>query len=177
MEGNRPGCPVGSDRPSPDLGQRWALVSPHREHLLAVARRRCANPEDAEDCVHEALLKTVAYPGLDPSRTAALLTAMVTRACADLARQRSTEHRGRPRLVTLPEQVAGPEEAVTDRAEAHWLAEQIEHLPEREGQVLRRRVAGLTVPETATSLQLSYKAVESALARARGRLRLLASAP
>ncbi len=158
----------------PSLTERWALVTPHREHLLAIAQRRCPTFQDAEDCVHEAMVRTVAYPKLDPSRVAPLLTAMIVRLSADMARRRGSELRGRLRLVSVPEQAEPPDEAVVDQDEARWLAAQVGRLPERERQVFERRAAGLSAAETASLLQLSYKAVESAFTRARGRLRLWA---
>lgn len=162
----------GADRL--DLEARWALVAPHRDHLLAVAQRRCPTTADAEDCVHEAMVRTVAYPPLDPDRVGALVTAMVVRVAADHARRRGAELRGRARLATVPEQEAAPGEALADGDEARWLAEQVQRLPERERQVFEHRAAGLTATQTASVLQLSYKAVESAFTRARSRLRLWA---
>ena len=157
------------------LESRWALVAPHREQLLAIARRRCATPEDAEDCVQEAMVRTVAHPRLDPERAAALATTITQRLSVDLVRRRCVEHRGRPRLAMLPEQAAAPpDEATLDEGEARWLAGPLNRLPERERQVFEHRAAGFSVTETATRLQLSYKAVESAFTRARNRLRLWA---
>ena len=156
----------------PPLDQRWQLVLPHREHLLVVARRRCASSGDAEDCVHDALLRAVCYAALEPSRVAALLTALVLRAAADQARRRHVEHRGRLRLVLLPAQVGtAPEEAALDGAEARWLAGEVRRLPHRERDVLACRASGLDPGQTARSLRLSGKAVESAFTRARQRLR------
>lgn len=159
-----------------ELAARWTTVAPYREELLAIARRRCPTPQDAEDCVQEAMLRAVAYPRLDPARVGPLLSAITVRLSADLARRRSTELRGQPRLVTVPQQTALPEEALADRDEARWLAEQVERLPERERQVFAHRAAGLSATETASALHLSYKAVESAFTRARGRLRYWAAA-
>ena len=173
---------AGRDRDDPpqagglELDERWALVTPHREHLLAIARRRCPTMEDAEDCVHEAMVRTVAYRQLDPARVASLLTAITMRVSADAVRRRCTELRGRQRLVVTSHQVAAPDEALVDHDEARWLAGQVARLPERERQVLQHRAAGFTAAETARLLHLSYKAVESAFTRARNRLRLWAAA-
>ena len=159
-----------------ELARRWTLVAPHRDDLLAVARRRCPTPQDAEDCVHEAMVRAVAYPQLDPARVARLLTAITMRVSADAVRRRGAELRGRPRLILVPHQMEPPDEAVADHYEALWLAEQVARLPERERQVFERRVAGLSVGETASLLQLSYKSVEGAFTRARKRLRGWAAA-
>jgi RNA polymerase sigma factor (sigma-70 family) len=173
---------VAADDSPTDLGQsgfgldeRWALVVPHREHLVAIAARRCPTQQDAEDCAHEAMLRAVGYRQLDPARVGALLTAIVLRVSADLARRRGAELRGRPRLAMVPAQLVPPDEAVLDHDEARWLAEQLERLPAREREVFEHRAAGLSAAETARLLALSYKSVESAFTRARGRLRLWAT--
>ena len=158
-----------------ELEALWALVTPHRERLMDIARRRCATDPDAEDCVHEAMLRAVAYRRLDPGRISPLLSALVVRTAVDQARRRSVERRGRPRLAMLPGQQPAPDEALADGDEARWLAEQVGRLPVRERQVFEHRAAGFTAAETARVLQLSYKAVESAFTRARHRLRLWAA--
>ena len=156
--------------------QRWALVVPHREHMLAVARRRCPSEEDAEDVVQEAMLRVAEYDKLDPARVGALLTSVTTRLAIDLYRARVRAQRYQSRLVHVPEQEAPPDEAALDAGEALWLAAQLQKLPEREREVFRERVAGYTVGEAASRLGLSYKSVESAFTRARGRMRTWATA-
>jgi RNA polymerase sigma-70 factor (ECF subfamily) len=151
--------------------QRWALVTPHREHMLAVARRRCASPEDAEDCAHEAMLRVAQFESLDPARVEALLTSITTRLAVDLHRVRTRERRYQPRLVHVPEQQAPPDEAALDADEARWLAAQVSLLPDRERAVFEQRAAGYSATETAARLRLSYKSVESAFTRARSRMR------
>jgi RNA polymerase sigma-70 factor (ECF subfamily) len=160
----------------PDIDARWALVLPLREHMLAVARRRCTSDEDAEDCVHEAMLRVVGFADLDHSRVEALLTSITTRVAVDMHRARQRAHRYQPQLLSVPEQQAPPDEAVLDTAEAHWLASRIAHLPERERAVFRQRAAGYTAGDAAARLNLSYKAVESAFTRARARMRVWAAA-
>jgi RNA polymerase sigma factor (sigma-70 family) len=151
-------------------------VAPHREHMLAVARRRCASEEDAEDCVQEAMLRVAQFDRLDPARTVALLTSVVARLAVDMHRRRSREQRYQPRLAEAPEQQAPPDEAVLDAGEAQWLASQLPLLPERERAVFTQRAAGYTASETAARLGLTYKSVESAFTRARGRMRIWAGA-
>jgi RNA polymerase sigma factor (sigma-70 family) len=156
--------------------ERWALLVPLRDHMLAVARRRCASDEDAEDCVHEAMLRVAQFDKLDPARIEALLTSITTRLAVDQHRARAREQRYQPRLVHVPAQQAPPDEAALDAGEAVWLAAQVHQLPERERDVFRQRAAGYSVPETAARLALSYKSVESAFTRARGRMRNWAGA-
>lgn len=161
---------------SKEAEARWALLLPLREHLLAVARRRCSSEEDAEDCVHEAMLRVAQFDGLDPERAGALLTSVTVRMAMDMHRARARARRHLPRLVSVAAQHQAPDEALLDSDEARWLAAQVERLPDRERDVLLERAAGYSVGESAARLSLSYKAVESAFTRARGRMRAWAGA-
>lgn len=156
--------------------QRWALVLPYREHMLAIARRRCSSDEDAEDVVQEAMLRVAQFDRLDPERVAALLTSVTKRLAVDLHRARTRALRYRTRLVDVPEHQAPPDEAALDAGEALWLAAQVQYLPEREREVFRQRVAGYSIGEASARLGLSYKSVDSAFIRARGRMRAWATA-
>ncbi|MFF7040897.1 sigma-70 family RNA polymerase sigma factor [Streptomyces massasporeus] len=151
--------------------ERWRRMWSHREHLLKVARRRSMSPEDAEDAVHEAMLRAAERPDLDEERLAAWLTTVTMRLCVDRYRQvnREAEVRTSPTLVA-----PGPvpvEEAVCDRAEAKWLAVRSGELPARQAEALRLKSQDLDVGQVAVRMGLSYRTVESLLARARRSLR------
>ncbi|MGW7383130.1 sigma-70 family RNA polymerase sigma factor [Streptomyces sp. NPDC054794] len=151
--------------------ERWRRVWSHREHLLKVARRRSMSQEDAEDAVHEAMLRAAERPDLDDERLGAWLTTVTMRLCVDRHRQvnREAEVGSRPTLVA-----PGPvpvEEAVCDRAEAKWLAVRSGELPARQAEALRLRSEDLDVSQVAVRMGLSYRTVESLLARARRTLR------
>ncbi|MFG3658547.1 sigma-70 family RNA polymerase sigma factor [Streptomyces sp. NPDC047706] len=150
---------------------RWEHMWSHREHLLKVARRRSMSPEDAEDAVHEAMLRAAERPDLDDERLAAWLTTVTIRLCVDRYRQvnREAEVRTSPTLIA-----PGPvpvEEAVCDRAEAKWLAVRSGELPARQAEALRLKSQDLDVGQVAVRMGLSYRTVESLLARARRTLR------
>jgi RNA polymerase sigma factor (sigma-70 family) len=143
----------------------------HREQLLKVARRRSMSQEDAEDAVHEAMLRAAERPDLDDERLAAWLTTVTVRLCVDRYRQvnREAEVSSRPRLVA-----PGPvpvEEAVCDRAEAKWLAVRSGELPARQAEAIWLKSEDLDVGQVALKMGLSYRTVESLLARARRTLR------
>ena len=150
---------------------RWQHMWSHREELLRVARRRSMSQEDAEDAVHEAMLRAAERPDLDDDRLAAWLTTVTMRLCVDRYRQVSREaevHRS-PTLVA-----PGPvpvEEVVCDRAEARWLAVRSGELPARQAEALRLKSQDLDVGQVAHRMGLSYRTVESLLARARRTLR------
>jgi RNA polymerase sigma factor (sigma-70 family) len=151
--------------------ERWQRMWSHREQLLKVARRRSMSAEDAEDAVHEAMLRAAERPDLDDERLAAWLTTVTMRLCVDRHRQvnREAEVHTSPTLIT-----PGPvpvEEAVCDRAEAKWLALRSGELPARQAEALRLRSQDLDVGQVAVRMGLSYRTVESLLARARRTLR------
>ncbi|MEU9477463.1 sigma-70 family RNA polymerase sigma factor [Streptomyces sp. NPDC048191] len=151
--------------------ERWQLMWSHREQLLKVARRRSMSQEDAEDAVHEAMLRAAERPDLDDERLGAWLTTVTMRLCVDRYRQvnREAEVGRRPTLVA-----PGPvpvEEAVCDRAEARWLAVRSGELPARQAEALRLKSEDLDVSQVAVRMGLSYRTVESLLARARRTLR------
>ncbi|MBC9730432.1 RNA polymerase sigma factor [Streptomyces sp. TRM68367] len=150
---------------------RWQRMWSHREQLLKVARRRSMSPEDAEDAVHEAMLRAAERPDLDDERLGAWLTTVTMRLCVDRYRQvnREAEVRTSPNLVA-----PGPvpvEEVVCDRAEAKWLAVRSGELPARQAEALRLKSEDLDVGQVAVRMGLSYRTVESLLARARRTLR------
>ncbi|MEV6740925.1 sigma-70 family RNA polymerase sigma factor [Streptomyces sp. NPDC051104] len=150
---------------------RWKRMWSHREHLLKVARRRSMSLEDAEDAVHEAMLRAAERPDLDDERLGAWLTTVTMRLCVDRYRQvnREAEVRSSPTLLT-----PGPvpvDEAVCDRAEARWLAVRSGELPARQAEALRLKSEDLDVSQVAVRMGLSYRTVESLLARARRTLR------
>lgn len=150
---------------------RWQRMWGHREQLLKVARRRSMSQEDAEDAVHEAMLRAAERPDLDDDRLGAWLTTVTMRLCVDRYRQvnREAEVRTSPTLIA-----PGPvpvEEAVCDRAEARWLAVRSGELPARQAEALRLKSEDLDVGQVAVAMGLSYRTVESLLARARRTLR------
>ncbi|TLQ42925.1 RNA polymerase sigma factor [Streptomyces marianii] len=151
--------------------ERWQRAWSHREDLLRVARRRSMSPEDAEDAVHEAMLRAAENPHLDDERLGAWLTTVTMRLCVDRHRQvsREAEVNSSPRLVAP--RPAPLDEVVCDRAEARWLAVRSGELPARQAEALRLKSEDLDVGEVAREMGLSYRTVESLLARARRTLR------
>ncbi|WP_369258339.1 RNA polymerase sigma factor [Streptomyces sp. R35] len=150
---------------------RWERMWSHREHLLKVARRRSMSPEDAEDAVHEAMLRAAERPDLDDERLGGWLTTVTMRLCVDRYRQVNREaevHRSPTLAAPGPVPV---DEAVCDRAEAKWLAVRSGELPGRQAEALRLKSEDLDVGQVAVRMGLSYRTVESLLARARRTLR------
>jgi RNA polymerase sigma factor (sigma-70 family) len=176
----RPGAPAASTAAvaAPPAGPialdsdaRWALVLPHRERLLTLARRRCASLQDAEDCVQDAMIRVVRFLELDPDRTGPLLTTVVVRMCVDLHRSHQLQQRAVHRLAARQAALyPSHEDAVCDLDVARVASRMLQALPSREREILAARARGATLLEAATTLGISYKAANSAYARARARL-------
>lgn len=146
---------------------RWHRVWSHRERLLKVARRRSVNVEDAEDAVHEAMVRAAERRDVDDARLGAWLTSVTIRLCVDRFRQVGREAQAHTRSVRATPVQSTVEEAVCDRAEAKWLADRSADLPERQEEVLGLRAQGLDLAQIAQQTGLSYQAARSLLARAR----------
>ena len=151
--------------------ERWRRMWSHREQLLKVARRRSMSAEDAEDAVHEAMLRAAERPDLDDERLAAWLTTVTMRLCVDRYRQVNREAAVRTSPTLIAPGPVPVEEAVCDRAEAKWLAVRSGELPARQAEALRLKSEDLDVGQVAVRMGLSYRTVESLLARARRTMR------
>lgn len=151
--------------------ERWQRAWSHREQLLKVARRRSMSVEDAEDAVHEAMLRAAENPHLDDERLGAWLTTVTMRLCVDRYRQVNREAEVRSSATLVPTGPVPVDEAVCDRAEANWLAVRTDELPARQAQAIRLKSEDLDVGQVAHEMGLSYRTVESLLARARRTLR------
>jgi RNA polymerase sigma factor (sigma-70 family) len=154
-----------------ERARRWALVVPHRERLLGIARRLVRDPGDAEACVQEAMLRCVTFPRLDESNVAGFLVVTTRRLCVDHHRLHARDGHVSARLtgMTTPEPTF--DDAVCDRAEAAWVTARLADLPDRQRAVVRARSDGRSPREIAEYLSVSYKTVETLLYRARTRAR------
>lgn len=158
----------------PHSPERWALLVPHRDRLIRIARGKLADGHEAEDCVHDSLIRALGFADLDSDRVGAFLTTVVVRLCADRHRAHARARRSAPRLW-----VGGHdefEEGVCDRVLGARLHARLSDLSPRERDVLRARADGYSVRETAERLQISVKAAESAFTRGRAKMLILADA-
>lgn len=174
MSGSQAGHGQESAEP-PATSQRWGRIWASRTLLLRVARRRCANAEDAEDAVQEAMLRAAKHPEIADDRLQAWLIAVTTRLCIDGYRRRASEAGRWARAAAQPvvEQFGQyPEEEACDRSEAVWVASKTaELLPHRQAEAIHLVAAGCDVQAVAHELGVNYRAAESLLARARRTLR------
>ncbi|MFJ6849717.1 RNA polymerase sigma factor [Streptomyces sp. NPDC091271] len=163
--------PRTAHRP-PGPGDRWELVWSHRDELLEIARRRSSSAEEAEDAVHEAMLRAVEDRSVQYGRVRSWLRHATVRVCAERHRQVARDAELSKSLSAAPAEPQPVEEAACDRAEARWLAARsAELLPARQAEALRLRSQELDVGQVALAMGLSYRGAESLLARARRQLR------
>lgn len=159
------------------LSARWARIWSSRRLLMGVARRCGCSVEDAEDVVHEAMLRAAEHPEIVEDRLHAWLCTVTQRLCMDAHRRRAAEARRWERrsmqaVVQLPGHYL--EEEVCERSEAVWMASLAsEVLPPRQIQALWLTAAGYDVAQVANYLGVRYRAAESLLARGRRTLRAL----
>lgn len=158
----------------PHSPERWALLLPHRDRLVRVATGKLGDPTEAEDCVHESLIRALAFTDLESERVGAFLTTVVSRLCVDRHRANARARRTAPRLWAGGH--AGFEDSVCDRVVGARLHSRLDELPPRERDVLQSRADGWSVRETAERLQISLKAAESAFTRGRAKMLALAEA-
>lgn len=147
----------------------WSALLSERDRALRVAAARCGTREEAEDVVQEAFARIAAMPDVDVGRVGPLLSSVIGNLAVDGHRSRSRAVRAQHRLLHPAPPV--PEEVVCDRAEAQWLWTQRTELSPQDRRMLELRTAGLTLPESAEHLGITYRAAENALGRARRRLR------
>jgi RNA polymerase sigma factor (sigma-70 family) len=151
---------------------RWKLLLPHRERLRGLVRRRLANPQDAEDCVQETILRAASFTDLDEARVGPFLTSTALRLCVDYYRTAERQHRLRQRVAVIEKPLC-PEEIVCERELGLWMLDQARRLRGRERQVMLARAEGMSITQAADHLRISVKAAESAFTRGRARLRAI----
>jgi len=157
------------------LDERWRLVAPHRDRLIRLLRSRCATTVDAEDCVHEAMLRVATFPNLDNARAAQMLTVVALRIAVDQHRQ-PQRRRAALRRLFASTVTRSPEDVALDRLQAQNMLEHAESLAGNERSVLLLRAQGAGAADVASELGLTYKSAESAYTRARRKLRAVAAA-
>jgi len=150
------------------------LVKARYAAALALACRLCGNPDDAEDAVQDALLKTWRHlPELRDGRVfASWFLAIVYRQCLDGRRRRDTRRRHED--AVRPGVAVG----VTEWAQANELMacvrEGLDALPARQAAALHLRVfEQLGYGDLALVLGLTRQSARVTVARARRRLRAL----
>jgi RNA polymerase sigma factor (sigma-70 family) len=154
----------------------WCAVLAHHTRLLAIARHGGCDPDQARDVAQEAMLRAATTLDVDVDRVGALLTVIARRLTTDVHRRRASDALLVQQRRLRPGDAPSHEDQVCDHAEARWLQEETRRLPAGERTALSARVAGTTAAATALDMDVSAKAVEAMVRRARLRLRALAVA-
>jgi RNA polymerase sigma factor (sigma-70 family) len=144
-----------------------------RAHALRQCLAAGATVEEAEDCVHEALVELLEVDDPASVRTPAGWVATVSRRrLIDQVRRRSRERVAGQRepAAIAP---ADPADLVADRDLARWLVQAMAELPVTTQEVCAAVGEGKSAEEVALEFGLTARAVESHLTRARRRLRKL----
>ncbi|WP_346130591.1 sigma-70 family RNA polymerase sigma factor [Lentzea roselyniae] len=150
-------------------------------HALEQAVRRCQaaglSRAEAEDCAHEAVLVLLARQGAGEriDSPASWLVVVAYRQAIDHMRRSGRECAALGRLTVRDGDVPTPDEVVTDRALARWLAGAVDTLPPMTRRVCLAMADGSTITQAAADLGLTRRSVESHLTRARRFLRGLAA--
>lgn len=155
-----------------------ALVTRHRERLWRIAVSSSISPEDAADCLQEALLSAhrSAARFRDDAAVSSWLHAIVVNACRDRLRR----NQARPRSVASFDD-GFPAPAVADRSGEVDLrlvvADALATLPaEQREAVTAVYLRGLTVEQAALALDVAAGTVKSRCSRGRRRLAELLAA-
>ncbi|RJQ77116.1 sigma-70 family RNA polymerase sigma factor [Pseudonocardiaceae bacterium YIM PH 21723] len=160
-------------KPSPTVSNFfWEECIRIRPYLIRIATRYCAAPAQAEDIVHDALLRAAEFTNLDITRLRPFLVTVVKRLCADDARRRMVATRLGTHTKLHPGVVEDPADTACDRAEARWLASRLGLLSQRERSLVLMVANGLGHGEIAKELNTTPRAAQSALCRIRRRIRV-----
>jgi RNA polymerase sigma-70 factor (ECF subfamily) len=150
----------------------WEECVKVRPYLIRVAARYCAAPAQAEDIVHDALIRAAEFADLDMDRLRPFLVSVVKRLCADDARRRMVANRLSGHTRLLPSAGDDPAETACDQAEARWLASRLRLLNRRDRLVVLMVADGFGHGEIAERLNTTPRAAQSALCRIRRRIRM-----
>lgn len=157
-----------------DLAALDTLTRCHGDRLLAVARRWCRNPAEAEDAVQDALLAAGTHLGdwRGEGSVEGWVVRMVARVCGRMRRGRKND----PALHATDLDIAA------DAPDAAWLTERadltralgealVQLSPEDRAVLVLAEAEGWTGPEIAARTGLTPEAVRARLSRARKRAR------
>lgn|GEM_PF-6514008 len=145
-----------------------------RPDLVRIASRHAPVAAQAEDIVHDALLRAAEFERLELERLRPFLVTVVKRLCVDDARRRGTAQRtlGHPRLE--PGVAVDPADEVCDRAEAGWAARRLDAaLGAGERGLVSMLADGLSQADIAAARGGTLGATQTALHRLRAKARTL----
>lgn len=159
------------DRCGCDPCRRAAIAWQQLEPLRRIAYRRTGSWAEAEDAAQEAIVRALEATDIDLKQLPAWLTRVTLNLCVDLARDRARQHKRVRYHVMQQAAERDVESAVLDRVyslDAYNLAMS---LPPAQRTAVMMRADGRSVIDVAQALDVSLKAAESLLSRARATVR------
>ncbi|MBV9847721.1 MAG: sigma-70 family RNA polymerase sigma factor [Kutzneria sp.] len=165
MRARRPG-------PAPQVPVRfWEECARLRSQLVGIASRHPAASGQAEDIVHDALVRAAGFRELDLDRLHPFLVTVVKRLCVDEARRRSTATRIHTHPKLCPESPDDPAERTCDQAEADWVVSSLGQLTDYERSLVALVASGHPHDDIARILGTTPRATQTALSRIRGKIK------
>ena len=155
------------------------LLGANEQRMYAVALRICGNPEDAKDCLQDAMVRVFRAIGDFKGQSAfsTWLYRIVTNTCLDALRRRKKQNStSLDALVDegwSPAQTGGRPEQKLERKELrNELSKAIQSLPdEMRTAIVLRDVQGCSYEEIADALNINLGTVKSRISRGREKLR------
>ena len=155
------------------------LMEAHEKRMYAVALRMCANREDAQDCLQEAMLRVYrAIGGFKGQSTFSTWVYRITmNTCLDeLRRKKNKQNTSLDNLLDMgwsPADEADTPERHAVRSEARRrLHSAIRELPEdMRAAIVLRDIQGLSYEEIAQALDINVGTIKSRISRGREKLR------
>ena len=156
-----------------------ALMGMHERRMYAVALRMCANPEDAQDCLQEAMIRVYrAIAGFKAQSSFSTWVYRITmNTCLDELRRR--KNRPNTSLDDLVDAGWSPSDG-EDTPEKHMLRREAQALLQRfigelpedmRAAVVLRDVQGFSYDEIAEMLDTNVGTIKSRISRGREKLR------
>ena len=155
------------------------LMAQHEARMYAVALRMCANREDAQDCLQEAMLRV--YRAIGSFKGQSTFSTWVYRitmnTCLDeLRRKKNRQNTSLDNLVDMgwspTDGGAGPEKQALMREMREKMHGAIRELPDdMRAAVVLRDIQGFSYDEIAQMLEINVGTIKSRISRGREKLR------
>ena len=155
------------------------LMAQHENRMYAVALRMCANREDAQDCLQEAMLRV--YRAIGSFKGQSTFSTWVYRitmnTCLDeLRRKKNRQNTSLDNLVDMgwspTDGGAGPEKQALMREMREKMHGAIRELPDdMRAAVVLRDIQGFSYDEIAQMLEINAGTIKSRISRGREKLR------
>ena len=155
------------------------LMAQHENRMYAVALRMCANREDAQDCLQEAMLRV--YRAIGSFKGQSTFSTWVYRitmnTCLDeLRRKKNRQNTSLDNLVDMgwspTDDGAGPEKQALMHEMREKMHGAIRELPDdMRAAVVLRDIQGFSYDEIAQMLEINVGTIKSRISRGREKLR------